>query len=534
MNLLRRTKSGKIGLALLMATMAAMLGVPATSAATAKSGVQNSGSLTVTFVNYTWTSLDPVTYPFVGSENNLFEPIFGALFYQRPTTAGGGKGPIIVPGEATGYKFSDNGLLVTITLRKGLRFSDGTPFNSQAVASDILRVISPATACTCDVEYGVIKSITTPNSFTDVLHLSHAEPYIIENFPATAVDYIDSPTALASEGEVKFEQYPVGAGPYEVVSDTYSSQLVLQKNPSYYIKGEPHLDKLTFLTTAADQSAYSTLEAGESQMEVGITTSALIKQAAADPSQLKVWQIGGVGSNGFYFNADDPPFNNILAREAVSYATDPQQVWQILSPNFGLVWETGSGPASVFPERYAAGFRNYNLAKAEALVKQLGGLSFTLLTGTSPAALQQAEVYQNEWQAAGMTVAIKQLILPQEVVLYEDGGWQASTTTDGGFDPDINGGGLTRRFESGGQYNGVNDPALNGLINKSVTFVNPTTRLRIFDEINAYINAKDYGEFLYEQPLDEITASNVTGVVLSPYLNNGAQEIQWEDLGYQK
>jgi peptide/nickel transport system substrate-binding protein len=530
---MRKSTLAKLTMGVLSVSIVMLLAVPFVGATTSKPAIKKGGSLTAILDTYTWSSLDPVTNTVVSADNDLFEPIYGALFYQRPAVPGGSSGPTLVDGEATGYKFSDHGLKVTITLRKGIKFSDGTPFNSQAVADNILRVISPAVNCTCDVEFGVIKSVSTPNAYTDVLNLSSPEPYIISNFPTEPVDYTPSPTALASEGETKFEQDPVGAGPFVVVSNSDSNELVMAKNPHYYVKGEPYLNQLTFIATPVDQSAYAALESGEAEMEVGISTASLIKQAETDPGQFKVWQVGGTASNGFYFNEDAAPFNNILAREAVSYATDPQQIFDVLSPNFGELWETPSGPSSAYKERYAPGFREYNVSKAEQLVQQLGGLSFTLQIGTSTSQIQEGEAFQSQWQAAGMHVTLNSVMTSKAIVNFENGNWQSSLLTGGGFNLDLYGSGLTRRFETGGTYNGVNDPALNGLINQSTAYTSPVILQKVYDKIFAYINQKDYAELIYEQPLDVITAADVTGEVSSPYSANTSQEVVWEDLGYK-
>src|SRR5688572_929508 len=70
----------------------------------------------------------------------VLRQVYDTLVYRDPTTGE------FVPGLATGWTVSDDGLLYTFTLRQGVKFHDGTTFNAQSVASNLDRVIDPATA----------------------------------------------------------------------------------------------------------------------------------------------------------------------------------------------------------------------------------------------------------------------------------------------------------------------------------------------------------------------------------------------------
>ena len=82
------------------------------------------------------SGLDPATNTDAVPNQDMMEAIYGQLFMLGP----GGK---IQPDLATGYTFSPDAKNVTITLRQGVKFSDGTPFNAQAVVFNWNRDFGP-------------------------------------------------------------------------------------------------------------------------------------------------------------------------------------------------------------------------------------------------------------------------------------------------------------------------------------------------------------------------------------------------------
>ena len=157
------------------------------------------------------------------------DAIFGELFELGP------KGKII-PDLATGYSFSNGAKTITITLRQGVKFTDGTPFNADAVVWNIKRDLSRRAPASRPG-----RSSRSPRPARTRCRSSSAAPdgaFINQIFDSTA-NWIASPTAVQKMGEKAFAVKPVGAGPFIVVSDTYSSQLVLKRNPHYWEAGPP-------------------------------------------------------------------------------------------------------------------------------------------------------------------------------------------------------------------------------------------------------------------------------------------------------
>ena len=106
-------------------------------------------------------------------------------------------------------------------------------------------------------------------------------------------------------------------------------------------------------------------------------------------------------------NTKIAPFNNILAREAIYYATDAAALDSHLFGDTYPVTESFTAKAGLFYEPTVPGYINYDLAKAKALVKQVGGITISLDTISAPTAITLNEGLQQQWQAAGMKVTLQ-------------------------------------------------------------------------------------------------------------------------------
>lgn len=462
-----------------------------------------------------WHSLDPRTST-VSTNLDYLDAIYGNLFEIA-------KGGRIVPDLATGYKFSNAGKTVTIYLRPGVQFSDGTPLNAQAVEFNIQRDLAPGNTCNCAPSFP-ITSIATPNATTVVISLSQAEAPMIDNFYQTAPNFIASPTAVNKLGTQQFALTPVGAGPFEVVSDQPNSKLVLRRNPHYWQKGRPHLSTLTFLPIGTDESAYEALVANNAQAYQAFSTYSLLKSVRSPVRATEV-----PASNGAQFvqlNTTAAPFDNPIAREALYYATDPTPINRSINLGKGTVVQSATSPGGSFYQPKVPGYRQYNLAKAKALVKQLGGLHIALgvLSGQSSELIGDA--LKAQWARAGIAADLTPYPITPLIQYFHSNKWQAIVQGTSGFSPALRAA-LPFRFQSNGAFTGVKDPQLDQLINSAAATLNTGQQAKIYREIWTYINQKAYAPMLFALPTFNLTVKSVSG----PGLTNGSYiQVLWQDV----
>jgi peptide/nickel transport system substrate-binding protein len=497
-----------------VALVASAVGWSAYAQASVKGSANESRSLTALQgpIFGTWPGLDPATDTSDAADHDYLNAIYGELFEQGPKGA--------IPDLASGYKLSSDLQTLDIFLRHGVTFQDGTPFNADAVAYNIRRDLSAQYACICLPSFPVA-SITTPDASTVVLHLSRPFAPIVSSFFSEAPNWIASPTALQKKGETAFALAPVGAGPFEVASDQPNTKLVLSRNPDYWQAGHPFLDHLTFLTVGNDQSAYGAMLSGQGQIYEEFSTYSLIPKMKG---QLKLTPIlpSPTGASFVQLNTTKPPFNNILAREAIYYATDPGPINRALYNGTATPTQSLRAPGELFYEPKVPGYRTYNLAKAKALVNQLGGLSI-VVNASPPTTLATALI--SEWAQAGIKASLNLVTFAQSLQNYRANNWQVSSGGGGGYDPGILLG-LPFYFESAAPFTGVHDPGLDQLIQQGVSVGSLQARSTIYRQIYKYISDKAYAPVLFFAPLYNVTVHNVTGTGLS----TPGPEIFWEDV----
>lgn len=456
---------------------------------------QHGGQITVledTAFAGSWpTGLDPATNSTGGANLPMNNSIYGGLFLLTANPDGGGAK--ITPNEAENYKVLDGGKTLKFKIRKGITFSDGTPFTADAVAYNIKRDMK--STCSCKPIWQLAKDnpISVENGDTVVLRFAIPSASAISGIPISNVNWIASPTALKKMGEDKFRVKPVGAGPYTVASDALSSEITLKRNPTYFKKGLPYLDQLTFKSVGGDQPAYQALLSGQADAYEGLNTVPLLDQAR-NSGKMAVTLEPATSPYVIQLNTAQKPFNDIRAREAIYYATDFNAIAKGLFKNKYPVSQSFTAPGGLFYHQNVPGYRQPNLAKAKQLVKQVGGINVTLGTLSNYVATRVNIALQTQWRKAGINVKIENYQLNQLVQQFTGKKWQAMLQTAGAWDPAA-GVGVAFRFASASPYTGVHDPKLDELLNAAAGEPDPAKRDKLYTQAGKYISDKAYAPF---------------------------------------
>lgn len=467
-----------------------------------------------------WPSgLDPANDTQAAANITEMDAIYGELFELGP----GGK---TIDDLASGYQLLDKGKVLIIHLRRGVVFSDGTPFDAAAVVFNLRRDLSSVS--TAKPTWSP-RAIRTPNAHTVVIYLKKPDGAIIDQFQGSIVNWMVSPASLRRMGKTAFAEKPVGAGPFEVVSDDTSTRLVLRRNPHYWQRGKPYLDQLVFQATANDESALEDLRSGVAQAYEGLSTPRLVPgfrsaglQVTAEPSTSPYF---------IQLNTTKPPFNNLKAREAIYYATDAKALDAKLFGDTYPLTESFTAPSGLFYDPKVPGYRTYDLAKARALVKKVGGISFDLFTNTAGENLQFIEALQAMYQQAGMKVTLSYDSLTKLIQTYISKHWQAALGTAGSFDPAAQLG-VAFRFSPPSPFTGVHDGHLVGLLDHAQAAVKPATRAKYYRAAATYISDKAYGPFLFPIASWNVATKGVSGPGLTTVLPiaDVVPGILWQDV----
>jgi peptide/nickel transport system substrate-binding protein len=203
--------------------------------------------------------VEPATLdPLAGYAPNGAAKIFDGLYEYQPD---GTLRPVLA---ASAPVPAADGKSWTVTLRTGVRFSDGTPFAPIDVLTTYRALINPAFASPLRGGYGMLTAVDEVDQNT--IRFDLAYPYA--PFPDRLVIGIVPAPALATVqpvADLPLNTHPVGTGPYTLVSWTKGSQLVLAANPNYpsALGGPPKVRRVVVEFVPNDTDRVTKLKAGK-------------------------------------------------------------------------------------------------------------------------------------------------------------------------------------------------------------------------------------------------------------------------------
>lgn len=220
------------------------------------------------------------------------------------------------PGLATDVKTSADGLTWTFTLRKDVKFHDGTPFNAQAVKYNFDRIrtgkgfsyanlLAPVTAVNAVDEHTVEFVLSEPfGPFRSILGF--------------IVFTIQSPAALEQHGDA-YSEHAAGTGPFKLQSWQRGKELVLVRNEEYW--GEKaYLEKLVFTSLSDPTAQVAALEAGDIDLLTSLAASEMPRLTEEGHVQVIVGDTSR--TRWLVINNLKKPFDKWQVRQALAYATN--------------------------------------------------------------------------------------------------------------------------------------------------------------------------------------------------------------------
>jgi peptide/nickel transport system substrate-binding protein len=273
------------------------------------------------------------------------------------------------PGLALSWDTSKDGKVITFKLRLGVTFHDGTPFNAQAVKSNVDNLIPP----NADILKG-ITSVEVVDDYTVKLNLPEYNNLILFHFASNPATYMYSPEALKKNGPDWATTHPVGTGPFILKNYQPNISWTLVKNPNYWQKGLPYLDGIEMTLVPDPMTQMITLKAGQAHALYNAQTIAIQLRAEGYPVQMAP---GGF----FYMNFDTKNseyFSKPKVRQAIEYAIDKEAICS--GPGEGLYTPAYQIVPSTSPDyNKACPPRKHDPVKAKKLLAEAGypnGFSF--------------------------------------------------------------------------------------------------------------------------------------------------------------
>lgn len=382
-----------------------------------------------------------------------------------PLLALNGKTEQVIPWLATSWK-ATTPTTWTLQLRHGVTFTDGEPFNASSVIYTMNYMKNPANKSAYAPYYADVKSVTSPNPYTVVFHMTQFVSY----FPTLlAIEFLVMPPKYIQQHGIKyFSEHPVGTGPYEFVSQTLGQSLVLKANPHYW-HGTPAIPNVVFDIIPDFSARLAAFLAGKVDILEELPYSDI---PVAQHNGAKVVLEPSARFDYIALNNLKPgPMQNVKVRQALNYAVNvPQLISTIMDGH--AVRDPGALPRT--SSNYDPNIKpyHYDPALAKKLLKEAGykpsqlNLTFSCSNGRYPMDSEVCQAVAAQLGQIGIHVKVitdAWAVHLTKIINRTAGdmfylGWGPSLYADDT---------LAFLFEGNQTYSGFNDPTLTPLITKA-------------------------------------------------------------------
>ena len=359
---------------------------------------------------------------------------------------------VTAPALAEGYKVSADGLTYTVTLKKNLKWSDGSALTAKDFEYSWKRAVAPETAA--DYEYmfsgfaGYAEGDLAVKAIDDnTLEFKLIAPcaYIedLMAFPTffpvkqsaveSYADWLTSPGGWCQEAGF------VSNGPFVCTAWNHDVSMTYEKNPYYYDAANVKIEKLEFMLSADDNAIYAAYNAGNLDLIDSVPTDEVASLIESKNPEFYV--VDELGTYYVAFNAKSSLFNGktpaqaACIREAFSILIDRDYIVENIgqtgqvAANAYIPLGMADGNGGIFKETAEAGYYDAyainkdpagTIQKAVDLLKAAGykftadnklssetPISLTYLTNTSSGHIAIAESIQQDLAAVGINLSIQ-------------------------------------------------------------------------------------------------------------------------------
>ena len=421
---------------------------------------------------------------------------------------------------------SKNKLKVTVKLRHGIRFNDGTPFNAAAVVKTMRRDLT-LTGSVRASELSAVQSVSTKGRYAVVFHLKTPYSPLLAQL-ADRSGMILSPKALSKLG-ANFAQHPVCVGPFTYKGRIAGDSITVVRSRFYYNKGKVHFSKIVFKIYNDTTAAAQALKAGTGQA-IDALAPTDIAGIKAD-SALRVEKSAGLGYGGITINIGNKngllklPYQNVgtdlakspTLRKAFEMAINRNTLARVVFSHTVLPGCTPVSPSSSWFDK-SIKCTPYDPKQAKQLVKKSGisNPTVNLMVPTGTVALREAQFLQAEEAAVGIHVNVQSTDFVTALDKADAGTYDAFLIGwSGRVDPDGN---IYGFVATPGTLNdsGYSKPTVDKLLNKARRAASTKSRRADYHSVQAQI-LKDRPLIYLDHPIANAGFSKkIAGIKMYP------------------
>ena len=316
------------------------------------------------------------------------------------------------PKLATEWKIADDGLSITLKLREDVSFSNGEKFNADAVAKCLNYYLTDE----CNHYYrptdlATFESAEALDEYTVRINLLSTDA-ALELKLSGSVGFIMAPSSIDNKD---YATNPVGTGPFVLEEYREGEYVTVTANPNYYEMGEdgqplPYLDRIKYIMISDDTTQLTNLKSGDVDgIDRHASVSSVISAQKLDG--VSIYQNPLTQIYNIAANMSDPTVGtNLALREAIAYATNPQEILDIALEGYGEYVPFWSTPSRWFYDEYNPYY--YDLDKAKEKIAEAGyagGLDLEMAVIAREPDNTMAQLIQSQLAEIGINITINSM-----------------------------------------------------------------------------------------------------------------------------
>jgi peptide/nickel transport system substrate-binding protein len=419
-----------------------------------------------------------------------------------------------VPDLATRWE-EGPGNTYTFYLRRGVKFHNGRELTAADVVYSYTRMRDPNLGSVARSYFANVTKVEAVDNYTVRFTLSGPDAAFLM-YTTSGYAAIVPREVVEANGDLN--NVTCGTGPYRFRERIPGNRVVLEKNPDYFIPGEPQLDTLTFVIMPDESARLNALRTGAIHLT---TLSPSILPLVRGNNDIVVMDYLSPNIDYLGFNLTEAPFRDVRVRQAISLLIDRREIINAIYDGNAEM----TGPVPVSLRKWAVNVANNefytpNVDRARALLREAGyanGFDMKITAGITSQTTAEAQLIVSQLARGGIRAEIVMLETAQYVAAWRGRTHQTMIGMNGGgSDPD-RGIGLFFRSDSSTNVWGYANNRVDQLVDQGRLETNFDRRYAIYREAQEIILRELPNLFLVSPKNFFFARSNVHGYIADTY-----------------